>query len=234
MENVSLEQALSLVAWQNSLNCLVDPHWAHTHYPYLRGILVETAEAMDHYGWKWWTLQVADLQQFQYELMDILSFLLCHLISENQSDLHQAARALVSQSDPAAASYGRDLQMIDLRGDDVLRLLEQFAGLAVFGVVALPVLERILRLSGLHDWDSVLAKFRQKQALHAFRQLNGYRSGTYRKVWRGKEDSVHLAELLQGQSNDIISSELHQALSALYSQTSFHADATPGNNNAND
>nr|WP_180201859.1 dUTP diphosphatase [Pseudomonas sp. SbOxS1]NYU01104.1 hypothetical protein [Pseudomonas sp. SbOxS1] len=236
MEKISLEQALPLVSWQNSLNCLVDPHWTQAHYPYLRGVVVETAEAMDHYGWKWWTPQTPDMLQFQYELMDILSFFLSHLISESQGDLSLSARALVGQSDPALKHYVFNKQAMDLRACDVLPLLEWFTGLAIFGVIALPLLERIMCLSGLGDWDAVLSRYRQKYELHVFRQLNGYSLGRYRKDWDGKEDSLYLAELCQCTANGRAHQDTHlyQTLKNMYSRFTCRSNAKAENHDADD
>ena len=35
-----------------------------------------------------------------------------------------------------------------------------------------------------------------KNVLNKFRQDNGYKEGTYRKIWNGKEDNVVLSEIL--------------------------------------
>ena len=35
-----------------------------------------------------------------------------------------------------------------------------------------------------------------KNVLNKFRQDNGYKTGEYSKVWFGKEDNVHLEEIL--------------------------------------
>ena len=35
-----------------------------------------------------------------------------------------------------------------------------------------------------------------KNVLNRFRQSNGYKDGSYQKYWNGKEDNVHLAELI--------------------------------------
>lgn len=236
MEGISFEQALSLVSWQNSLNCLVDPDWSRAQYPYLRGVLAETAEAMDHHGWKWWTPQTPDLQQFQYELMDVLSFFLSHHISENRGDLNISARALVGQSDPDVKHYLFDQRVIDLKACDVLQLLEWFAGLAMFGIAALPVLERIFCLSGLSDWDAVVSTYREKYELHVFRQRNGYKSGEYRKNWKGKEDSLHLAELVQsrGRTGARQDWQLDQTLKNAYLRLTSRNDVEPGGSNACD
>ncbi|RKG72059.1 dUTP diphosphatase, partial [Corallococcus sp. CA049B] len=42
----------------------------------MRAVLVETTEAMDHHGWKWWSKQTMNLEQLRIELIDIWHFAL--------------------------------------------------------------------------------------------------------------------------------------------------------------
>ena len=46
------------------------------------------------------------------------------------------------------------------------------------------------------DLDTLFAQYVGKNMLNLFRQDNGYREGTYRKLWSGVEDNCHLAEIL--------------------------------------
>ena len=57
--------------------------------------------------------------------------------------------------------------------------------------------------------------------LNNFRQANGYKSGTYIKVWLGREDNEHLFELV-GELDDASGSfpdELYRALESRYAAT---------------
>ena len=38
---------------------------------------------------------------------------------------------------------------------------------------------------------------KKKNALNEFRQLNGYKNGTYIKIWNGKEDNVIMQDILE-------------------------------------
>lgn len=195
MEKLCLEQAIWLVSQQDALNKMVDPEWRTTGYPYLRGVVTEAVEAMDHYGWKWWTQQRQDLFQLQLELVDILCFSLSQHISEYQGDLHSVAKELVGKSHPQMSSCCFNGRNVELKTCDVPQLLEMLIGFAVRRENMLSLLEVIFQACELPDWACVIARYDQKFALHVYRQLNGYRDGRYLKVWKGREDCVHLAML---------------------------------------
>ena len=45
-------------------------------------------------------------------------------------------------------------------------------------------------------FDELQKLYIGKNALNEFRQLNGYKDGTYIKIWNGKEDNVIMQEIL--------------------------------------
>ena len=62
----------------------------------------------------------------------------------------------------------------------------------------------MLHASGL-DFDSLYRQYVGKNVLNFFRQDHGYKDGSYIKVWDGREDNVHLVEILaelDSQAND--------------------------------
>ncbi|MEY3661204.1 MAG: hypothetical protein RLZZ169_2030, partial [Pseudomonadota bacterium] len=73
-------QATTMLRLQAEMNAKVNPAWIEAAYPYLRAVVVEGAEAMEHRGWKWWKKQDCDLSQLQMELVDIWHFTLSHLL----------------------------------------------------------------------------------------------------------------------------------------------------------
>jgi hypothetical protein len=45
-------------------------------------------------------------------------------------------------------------------------------------------------------FDDTLRLYFSKNVLNLFRQNNGYKTGTYIKIWNGREDNEHLAEII--------------------------------------
>ena len=60
-----------------------------------------------------------------------------------------------------------------------------------------PVAEfaQLLHLSGL-SFVRLYSLYVGKNVLNFFRQDHGYKEGTYRKIWQGREDNEHLVDIL--------------------------------------
>ncbi len=51
-------------------------------------------------------------------------------------------------------------------------------------------------------FDELYRHYVGKNVLNFFRQDHGYKDGTYTKVWAGREDNEHLAELVSALDSD--------------------------------
>jgi len=47
------------------------------------------------------------------------------------------------------------------------------------------------------SYTELFSMYIGKNVLNQFRQNNGYQSGEYRKLWQGREDNEHLADVLE-------------------------------------
>jgi hypothetical protein len=45
-------------------------------------------------------------------------------------------------------------------------------------------------------FEELYRRYIGKNVLNFFRQDNGYKDGSYRKTWKGREDNEHLVELM--------------------------------------
>ncbi|MGS0740503.1 dUTP diphosphatase [Glaciimonas sp. GG7] len=195
MEKINAIQARTIIRLQDKINRKVDEDWLSADYPYLRGVLVEAVEALDHYGWKWWSRQPHDLSQVHIELIDILHFSLSHLINEYQGNLDEAATALFHRSNAnmtCCTIDGREYLIADC---DVPKLLELLAAFAASGRNELSLLTVIFSACAL-SWDAVMTQYIAKNVLNIFRQNKGYKKGRYVKIWGGREDNIHLVEIV--------------------------------------
>jgi hypothetical protein len=59
--------------------------------------------------------------------------------------------------------------------------------------------------------------------LNKFRQDNGYKEGSYIKIWDGKEDNVVMQEILNS-SSDITPDELYTKLQEAYSKLKINKE----------
>lgn len=225
MKRIGYRQALAIVRLQDAHNRRANDNWIISGYPQLRGMLVEAVEALDHHGWKWWSSQPCDFSQMQVELVDILHFLLSHVISECDGDLEAAAAALVEYSNPGLRSCIFDRREYIIGSCDIPQLLELIAAFAICRRINLPLLEATFDACGL-DWDAVVNLYTSKHVLAIFRQNHGYKEGFYTKIWAGKEDNIHLVELasfLDPAASDF-QLRLYRKLEERYASPSLSAD----------
>jgi hypothetical protein len=194
MKELSIVEAAEMLRLQDSMNRLINSSWLTAGYPFLRAVVVEAGEALEHVGWKWWKQQTADLPQVQIELVDILHFMLSHTLVQCAGDIDQAALQVVQDASSKATVFDFDGKNFDASVLDLRAVIELIAGLAVVRRCSFKLLERGFVLCGM-DWRAVTQQYLSKNVLNIFRQKNGYKEGTYIKIWDGAEDNVHLAEI---------------------------------------
>ena len=195
MTQIVRNQAHVMLELQARMNSKVESEWIAARFPYLRAVVVEGAEAIEHHGWKWWKRQNRDLPQLQMELVDIWHFLLSELLLRDNGDHERAADALLQVNTDTRSSIRFDGNDYDLTQLGLVRRLELLIGLSVARRIEL-VLFRSIMLDCHMDWDTLFRQYVSKNVLNFFRQDNGYKEGTYRKLWQGKEDNEHLVEVM--------------------------------------
>ena len=208
-----------MLALQASMNAKVDPNWVTARYPYLRAVAIEGAEAIEHHGWKWWKKQDKDLSQLQMELVDIWHFILSEILLRNDDNESAPLEYLLN-----ALSDANNLQLIELdntayklKETDLVTKLELLIAISVARRIDLGLFESIMRDCEL-TWTDLFCQYVGKNVLNMFRQDNGYKEGTYRKVWEGREDNEHLVEILESLNPDLPSfkDEIYSALANAY------------------
>ena len=185
---------------QAAHNDEVHPDWRNQGFEYYRAVWVECAELLDHFGWKWWKKQVADIEQVKLEIVDIWHFGLSDLIRDDLvgTDLaHEMFQRAASKSD---GKFRQAVESLAARA-----LVDPKFHVASFIDVlnALPM-----------SLDELFEKYIGKNVLNRFRQAHGYKEGSYQKVWQGREDNVHLSELL-AELNPLSDSFVEELLDAL-------------------
>ena len=210
-----------MLSLQHGMNTKVDTEWLAARYPYLRAVVIEGAEAIEHHGWKWWKHQQKDLSQLQMELIDIWHFMLSDMLLECEGDLALAANGLMDAVESHTASSllfdGKTYQLDELGLVDKLELLIRTS---VARRVEVGLFEAIMRDCQM-DWDDLFRQYVGKNVLNFFRQDYGYKQGTYRKTWSGREDNEHLVEVLDSLDAhaEDFQENLYQALLKRYEES---------------
>ena len=71
-----------MLALQDAMNSKINPEWRQAGNEWYRAIWIECAEMLDHYGWKWWKHQQADMDQVTLEIVDIWHFMLSDMLEK--------------------------------------------------------------------------------------------------------------------------------------------------------
>jgi dimeric dUTPase (all-alpha-NTP-PPase superfamily) len=192
---------------QNAMNTRVHSEWRDQGFEWYRAIWIESAELMDHYGWKWWKHQKPDVEQVKLELIDIwhfgLSILLVNKISI-EAITEQVTDALKVEADG-------DFK-IALESFTAHTLSEKDFSVSLF----------VTLLKGMDmTFEDLYSGYVGKNVLNFFRQDHGYQEGTYKKIWDGREDNEHLVALVAelDVSDAQFSAKLYQSLKARYEMT---------------
>lgn len=192
---------ISMLDLQDKMNSKVHPEWQKQGYEWYRAIWTECAELMDHHGWKWWKKQTPDTHQIKLEIVDIWHFGLSILLASGKPS-DQLADELESKWQ-SAGTTDNFLEAVEALAQDTLASKD-------FSVSLFCQLMELCNFSFVELYHQYVGK----NVLNFFRQDHGYKDGTYHKVWHGKEDNEHLAEILaslegtQGDLQGIVYQEL--------------------------
>jgi hypothetical protein len=189
------QQISDMLRLQDKLNQVVNPDWMAAGYSWYRAIYMEAAEMLDGLGWKWWKADGHYTRgQMQLELVDIWHFAMSHILALHEGDFEAAATEIAAyftklEEDPDA--FG------EITGVETRKLIDLLAGsAAIQRQLNGPAFAQLMVRFDL-TWDRLYEIYLGKNVLNLFRQANGYKEGTYRKMWNGEEDNVVLERYMK-------------------------------------
>ena len=178
------EKLLVMLDMQDAMNSRVNPDWRNAGNAWYRAIWTECAEMLDHYGWKWWKHQAPDLDQVRLELVDIFHFAMSDYLL-GQSDNDAVADKIIDELGNVGEQNDIRVAIENMAQSTIANQSMHFADFA-----------SVMNLIDM-DFDHLYRMYVGKNVLNFFRQDHGYKEGSYIKVWQGREDNEHLAELLE-------------------------------------
>ncbi|BBJ00326.1 dUTPase [Ferrigenium kumadai] len=210
-------QLTTMLELQDGMNSKVNPDWVAANNNWHRAIQVEGVEAIEHHGWKWWKKQDCDMAQLRMELVDIWHFILSAAIQEKHGNVALAKMEMLSELNLHQKSVQFDNQYYMLAQMKLLEKLDLLVGLAAARRTNLALFESLLLDCGT-NWTDLFKQYIGKNVLNVFRQDHGYKTGTYIKIWGGREDNEHLVEVLEtvDLNADDVRDALYQSLKARY------------------
>jgi dimeric dUTPase (all-alpha-NTP-PPase superfamily) len=190
----NVQQLGILLKMQNDMQCaqLGDTWVEATDHKYGRAIAVEACEAMEHVGFKWWKDKEPDMDQLIMELVDILHFELCSVLQAGATHTDRSATMYMANE---MCEEFKDIPEESFTKKGILHFLDSIAVHGILGHSVMYTLMTAFKLCGLTG-DDVFKLYIGKNVLNTFRRANGYKEGSYIKIWNGREDNEVLTEIL--------------------------------------
>ena len=187
-----------------------------------RCIYMECAEMIDSFSWKHWKSihKAPDWENLQIEVVDVWHFIMSLAIEEYAKNMTGGIEDLAinisqfngfSKIEEANSKFATENEVMSkvenlirlslvVEDFDLEKLVDEFFDLVT--------------MSGL-DLNSLYRLYVGKNILNQFRQDNGYKDGTYIKIWNGDEDNVVMKKVWEENSN-IKPEGLYRELAKLY------------------
>lgn len=192
----------TMMQMQYNMNYLVCPEWHTQGFNWYRAMWLEAAEAVEFTDYKWWKKGTNNLEQIKLELVDIWHFMLSASIDGNESvNIHEKSLA---------------------QPFTIVELLESLAGSALREDLDSVYKDFFDCLYAVDmTFDELFELYVGKNTLNKFRQANGYKDGTYRKIWNGVEDNVILTNLLStlDSNSEGYTAQVYQGLQLAYAES---------------
>ena len=187
-----------------------------------RCIYMECAEMVDSFSWKHWKSinQEPYWENLQIEVVDVWHFIMSLAIENYSQTLRGGVEDLALNISELPSFSTIDTQNAKFAlQDEVIEKVENIIRLALeAGELKLEELISeffdLAVMSGL-DLETLYRLYVGKNILNQFRQDNGYKDGSYVKVWDGEEDNVVMKRIWE-ENGDIKPELLYKELAKAY------------------
>ncbi|MEA1983499.1 MAG: dUTP diphosphatase [Campylobacterota bacterium] len=187
-----------------------------------RCIYMECAEMVDSFSWKHWKAIDADpdWQNHQIEVVDVWHFIMSLAIENYAQMMKGGIEDLAinisqlesfSQIDARSENFAPQNEVIE-KVESLIRLAISKSDLEIESLIE-DFFDLVI-MSGL-DLETLYRLYVGKNILNQFRQDNGYKDGSYIKVWNGEEDNVVMKRIWE-ENGDIKPELLYKELTKAY------------------
>lgn len=231
-ESISMDKILLMLQLQAQLNNATNGEaWTQgitkngKVINWKRCIYMECAEMVDSFSWKHWKSldQEPDWDNLQIEVVDVWHFIISLAIEEYAKKMQGGIEDLAiniadlesfSKIDTQNDSFASQETIIE-KVENLLRLSLSQEDLEIEKLIA-EFFDLVL-MSGL-DLETLYRLYVGKNVLNQLRQDNGYKDGSYIKIWNGEEDNVVMKRVWEEDANikpDALYNELTKVYVAL-------------------
>lgn len=187
-----------------------------------RCIYMECAEMIDSFSWKHWKSihQEPDWDNLQIEVVDVWHFIMSLAIEDYARSMKGGVEDLAidiaqlesfSTIDVSNETFDTQKNVI-AKVENIIRLALDQDGLDI--EVLITEFFDLAVMSGL-DLETLYRLYVGKNILNQLRQDNGYKEGSYIKMWNGEEDNVVMKRVWEEDAN-IKPDALYKELTKLY------------------
>ena len=163
---------------QNEFNEYTIKNWKKANLNWRRAIWLECAEAVESTDWKWWKKSPTDEENLKVELVDIWHFIMSYIMVHKK----------------AIAERPKDYNYLFMKADEKkvknLKINDMFEDLVKLTLEDENPDHKFIIFIFMNIWyklgyniNDLYKNYMIKNCLNVFRQDNGYKDGTYIKMW---------------------------------------------------
>ena len=187
-----------------------------------RCIYMECAEMVDSFSWKHWKSinKEPDWDNLQIEVVDVWHFIMSLAIENYSKNMRGGIEDIaINISNLDTFSKIESKNSLFASQDDIIQKVENIMRISLSSEELdlddlIAEFFDLVLMSGL-DLETLYRLYVGKNILNQFRQDNGYKDGSYIKVWNGKEDNVIMKRIWEDNKN-IKPDVLYKELTKLY------------------
>jgi hypothetical protein len=226
------DMVYDMILIQDALGQAQHPRWRSQKYDLGLAATEEVFEMLEHTKWHWWknaavTEADIDWESVHYELADVFNFMVSDLLVTFS---HEHVVKDFVDGYARLKEYGYAVRSVDrirtVSKDLIESLLhgtDPFSG----GYPAYNFL-RLMQEVGL-SMERLYDIYRAKAELNFFRWENGFKEGTYTRMWMGQKDDVYLRNIVNmtNPKDPNYSLFIRQGLASLYAEVTRPKDMEP-------
>lgn len=188
-----------------------------------RCIYMECAEMIESFSWKHWKNihQEPDWSNLQIEVVDVWHFIMSLVIEQYDQEMKGGIEdiAIMISELPSFEIIDIDTTNNYALEKNIMTKVEELMAISLSREVLdlnglLRVFFELVKMSGL-NLNTLYRLYVGKNILNQFRQDNGYKEGSYIKVWDGEEDNVVMKRIWE-ENPDVKPDALYKELTKLY------------------
>ncbi len=188
-----------------------------------RCIYMESAELIDSFNWKHWKdiNKATDWENATIEIVDIWHFIMSLLLEDykahDRGDIDKLVKDVINvhgferfYKEPENRDTANTMEVIN----DIESIMNRTTSSQIDLFDGLLKEYFVMSLKCGVNLKILYKFYIAKNVLNQFRQDNGYKEGTYKKVWGTKEDNEVMVEIMA--ENSLGAEELYKALDKAY------------------